>query len=296
VRSAETEVVKARKSRDVWDKTREAAHAAELAARARWERSKDPWRKEEKKHALSEMNAARADLVNAQQEHDRISNLYRTNAVTRGEYDAALGTRDRALGRYEMAKSRHEMLEAKGRKEDIEEAEHEYKRLRAKREELENGPTPYEEVAVAEARLAELQGKLKEIQININEGVIRAPEKAVVEVVAVRPGDLVAANQPVVRVLRAQDMWVKVYVPEIELGKVRLGQLAEVYCDAYPNHKFQGRVIQVATISEFTPRNVQSVDERRHQVFAVKIRVDDPQGVFRSGMAAQVVLPLATAP
>ncbi len=113
-----------------------------------------------------------------------------------------------------------------------------------------------------------------------------------VEVLAVRKGDLVMPNQPVVRVLRAEDMWVKVYVPETELGKLRLGQDVEVTVDAYPGRRFQGKVIQIASESEFTPRNVQSLDERRHQMFGVKVRVDDPQGVFKSGMAADVWLPL----
>ena len=111
-------------------------------------------------------------------------------------------------------------------------------------------------------------------------------------VLPIRKGDVVNANQPVARVLRAADLWVKVFVPETELGKVRLGQEVTVSIDAYPGKAFQGTVQQIAGVSEFTPRNVQSVSERRHQVFAVKVRVADPQGAFHSGMAAEVVLPL----
>jgi len=94
------------------------------------------------------------------------------------------------------------------------------------------------------------------------------------------------------RVLRAGDLWVKAYVPATELGKVRLNQKVSVTIDAYPGRFFEGTVQQVAAISEFTPRNVQSISERRHQVFAVKVLISDPQGVFHSGMAAEVVLPL----
>ena len=101
-----------------------------------------------------------------------------------------------------------------------------------------------------------------------------------------------APNQPVVRVLRAADLWVKAYVPETQLGKVRLNQQVDVTIDSYPGKKFQGTVIQIASSSEFTPRNVQSADERKHQVFAIKVHVPDPEGVFKSGMAAEVVLPL----
>jgi multidrug resistance efflux pump len=91
-------------------------------------------------------------------------------------------------------------------------------------------------------------------------------------------------------------MWIKVYVPETELGKVRLDQEAEITIDAYPGRQYTGRVIQIASESEFTPRNIQSVDERRHQVFAVKVMVPQPmdpqERVFKSGMAAEVSLQL----
>jgi multidrug resistance efflux pump len=92
----------------------------------------------------------------------------------------------------------------------------------------------------------------------------------------------------VVRVLRADDLWVKAYVSEVDLGKVHLGHEVELTIDSFPSKRFQGVVAQIASASEFTPRNIQSVDERRHQVFAIKVRVDDPQGIFKSGMAADV--------
>jgi multidrug resistance efflux pump len=138
----------------------------------------------------------------------------------------------------------------------------------------------------------EAQGKLREIEANLQEAVVRAPERVLVEVLAVRKGDVVPPNQPILRVLRADDLWVKVYVPETELGRVKLNQPAEVTVDAYPGRVFSGTVFHIAAESEFTPRNVQSVDERRHQVFGIKVRVPDPQGIFKSGMAAEVTLPL----
>jgi multidrug resistance efflux pump len=133
-----------------------------------------------------------------------------------------------------------------------------------------------------------LYGKLRELDAQLAEAVVRAPERAVVEVVAVRKGDVVAANHSVVRVLRADDLWVKAYVSEVDLGKVHLGHEVELTIDSFPSKRFQGVVAQIASASEFTPRNIQSVDERRHQVFAIKVRVDDPQGIFKSGMAADV--------
>ena len=117
-----------------------------------------------------------------------------------------------------------------------------------------------------------------------------------VNVVGVRKGDLVTAQQAIVRVLRAEDMWVKVFVPETELAKVRLNQQVTVTIDAYPGKPFAGTVTTVATTSEFTPRNVQTIEERGHQVFAVKVVVPDSQGVFKAGLAAAVTIPLQEAP
>jgi multidrug resistance efflux pump len=128
--------------------------------------------------------------------------------------------------------------------------------------------------------------------VQLSEAVVRAPERAVVEVVAARPGDIVAPNSPVVRVLRDEDVWVKAYVSEVDLGRVRKNQAVGVTVDSYRDKRFTGHVVYIASVSEFTPRNVQSVDERRHQVFAIKVRVVD-HGVFKSGMAAEVWLPLA---
>ena len=86
----------------------------------------------------------------------------------------------------------------------------------------------------------------------------------------------------------------KVFVPETEIGKLRLDQTVEVTVDSYAGRRFKGKIYYIASQSEFTPRNVQSIDERRHQVFAVKVRVDDPavEGVLKSGMAATVYVKL----
>jgi multidrug resistance efflux pump len=183
------------------------------------------------------------------------------------------------------------MLRAGSRPEDVAEAEAELKRAEANCRLLEVGTRP-EDIALAEARVKEARARLREVEAHLDDLTIRCPESAVVEVVSVRPGDVLSPNQPAVRVLRDGDLWVKAYLSEVALGKARLNQPAEVFVDSHPGRPFPGRVVQIASASEFTPRNVQSADERHHQVFAVKIRVDAPEGTFKSGMAARVVLPV----
>jgi len=149
-----------------------------------------------------------------------------------------------------------------------------------------------EDIANAKAKVLEMEGKLKEIDANLQEAIVRAPERVIIEILAVRKGDLVPPNQPVVRALRAADLWVKVYVPETQLGKVHLNDEVEVTIDSHPGRVFKGVIRQIAAESEFTPRNVQSPDERRHQVFGMRVYVENPEGVFKSGMAAEVRIPL----
>jgi multidrug resistance efflux pump len=203
-----------------------------------------------------------------------------------------VGSDERLEAKAAAAKARLKLYEAGNRPEEVAEAAAEVERMRANYEQLKNGARS-EDLAAAEAKAAELQARVDELKVNLAEAVVRAPEKAVVEVLAVRKGDLVGPNQPVLRVLRADDLWVKVYVAETDLGKVRLHQSVEVTIDSYPGRRFEGEIYLINSISEFTPRNVQSADERRHQVFGVKVRVADPQGIFKSGMAATVLIPLA---
>ncbi len=273
---------------------KQAAAAAEAAAQAKYERLKGGWRPEEKVMAASELQSAEADLVQARKEVERLGRLIDTGAASRSDYDLALAARDRFLGRVNQARARVEMYKAGTRKEEIAEAYAEWQKARANREELDNGTRP-EDKQVARAKADEMKAKLDEIDANLREATVRVPAelgKALVEVVAVRPGDLVPPNQAVLRVLRADDLWVKIFVPETEYGLIRIDQEVEVRIDTYPGKRFHGVVFQKASISEFTPRNVQSADERRYQVFAVKIRVADPQGIINAGMAAAVIIPL----
>jgi multidrug resistance efflux pump len=289
LKQAEADLEKARNGPR--EEEKDAALGAMEAARARLKRLKAGNREEEVRQARSELDAAQADVKLATEEFHRAARLIRTSSTARADYDSARAALDRHRGRVAMAKARFEMMKAGYRDEEIEEGEAELKRTLANYRLLKAG-TRSEDIEAAEARVHEAQARLREIEVQIKETTVVAAEPAVVEVVAVRKGDLVVANQPVVRVLRAADLWVKVYVPETELGKVRLGQAVEVTIDTYRDRRFQGKVVQIGSESEFTPRNVQSVDDRRHQVFGVRIRMDDPQGVFKAGMAAEVVIPV----
>lgn len=289
LRSAESALEKARNGSRPEEV--DAAAAAARAAAARVKRIRAGWREEEVRQAKAELDTAEADLKLARDEFDRANRLYPQRSISKAEFDVARAARNRAEGRYSAAKAVVDKMYVGSRPEDIEEAEAELARTEANYRLLKAG-TRKEDIQAAEAAVSETRAKLAELEANLAECEIRAPEPAIVEVVNVRKGDLVGPNQSVLRLLRAGDWWIKVFVPETELGKLRLNQEVEVRIDSFPDRHFAGRITQLASISEFTPRNVQSVDERRHQVFAVKVTVDDPAGVFKAGMAADVRLPL----
>jgi HlyD family secretion protein len=210
--------------------------------------------------------------------------------VSPTEYDTAVGRLQTARAKFNSADARVRMIvKAGNREEDKRETEADYQKALARHKLLKAGSRD-EDKEIAKAQVAELEAKLREVEVNLNEAVIRAPSKMILEVLGVRVGDLVAPNQPVIRALHLDDRWVKVFVSSVDLGRIRVGDPAAVTCDSFPGRQFKGTVVQIATIGEFTPRNVQTLDERRHQVFAVKVRVDDGGDVFKSGMAAEVIL------
>jgi HlyD family secretion protein len=274
---------------------KQAAQAAANAALARFEKLKYGWRDEEKKEVASEVETAKADFQQAEKELERVSQLIRQKSASQSDLDSAVAARDRMKGRLNAVQARHQMMQAGSRKEDIAEAQAEYEKAQARANELRAG-NRWEDIAQAQARIMEAKAKVEEVEAQLREAEVLAPENVVIDVVAVRKGDIIPPNQPVIRALRAEDLWVKVFVPEIQLGKIRTDQEVEVFIDSYPNDPLRGRIIHIDPISEFTPRNVQSIEERRHQVFGVKVLVENNRGIFKAGMAAEVRIPLHTSP
>lgn len=154
--------------------------------------------------------------------------------------------------------------------------------------ELDRGNRP-EDIAAARATLEAEEKQLAYFERQRAESLVRAPAAGVIESIDLRPGDLVGANQPVARMLEPSQLWVRVYVPEPQLGRVRIGQKAALSVDTYPKREFPGRVVEIRTQSEYTPRNVQTLDQRMDQVFGVKVAID-PTPELKPGMAATVRL------
>src|SRR5260370_1134263 len=166
--------------------------------------------------------------------------------------------------------------------EELASAEAHYQQAQATLEKLERG-NRREDVEAAKAALSYDEARFREREVV-------APADAIVEVLDVRPGDLVAPNTPVATLLEQDQINIPIYIPETEIGHVKIGQKAEVRVDSFPNKVFDGEVEQINQQAEFLPRNVQTREERVHQAFGVKIRINDPAGRVIAGMAADVKL------
>jgi HlyD family secretion protein len=154
--------------------------------------------------------------------------------------------------------------------------------------ELQRGNRP-EDIAVARSLLEAEEKQLGYLERQRAESLVKVPAAGIIESIDLRPGDLVGANQPVARMLEPSQLWVRVFVPEPQLGRVRIGQKTALKVDTYPGREFPGRVVEIRTQAEYTPRNVQTLDQRMDQVFGVKVSIDSvPE--LKPGMAATVRL------
>ena len=155
---------------------------------------------------------------------------------------------------------------------------------------LQQGPRP-ERIAAARAQLAQAEAAVATLDATLANSRIHAPFAGVVTLRHREPGEIVGAGAAVVTVMNPDDRWVRIYVPENRLGKVAVGQPAEITSDTFPGKRYTGEVAFIASSAEFTPKNVQTTEERVKLVYAVKVRVTgDPQQELKPGLPADVRL------
>ncbi len=246
-------------------------------------------RPQEIAQAQADYDAARADAANGAATFARLDKLFASGDIPAQSRDDARARKEQLAGRAESAQQRLALLKAGARTEEIGAAEQRYRSAQAAEQMMRKGYRK-EDVAEAKARLLQAKAQLSEIEVRVAENEVVAPAESRVEVVSVRPGDLVAASRPVLTLLESSQLWVKVYVPEPELGRVSVGQAAKVRVDTFRDRQFNGNIEQISDRGEFLPRNIQTLDDRSHQVFGVKVRLDNSSGLLKAGMAATVRL------
>jgi HlyD family secretion protein len=153
-----------------------------------------------------------------------------------------------------------------------------------------------ERIAQARARLDRARQARNLAQARLDDGLLVAPISGVVLSENVEAGEYVSAGTPVVTIGVLADVWLRAYITETDLGRVKVGQRARLTTDTYPNRTYDGVVSFIAPEAEFTPKNVQTDQERVKLVYRVKIDAANPSFELKPGMPADAEILLAEGP
>jgi HlyD family secretion protein len=243
---------------------REAAEAQLEGAQAVLSELQAGARPEELRQARAAESAARERLEDAARVLERTRALEAGGAVSREALEQARTAHQIAGAQHEQAQQQLEMVQ--------------------------RGPRS-ERVAAQRAAVRAAESAISQVDATVSNAVIRAPFAGIVTVRHRQPGEAVGPGSPVVTVMDPADRWVRIYVRQDMIGNVQLGQRAEIRTDSDPARAYDGRVTFIGSQAEFTPRNVQTAEQRVRLVYAVKVTImDDSALVLKPGIPADVRL------
>ena len=220
-------------------------------------------RQQEIQKARAQARAIEAELTEAVKRLNRVRRLAKKQFASRQDLDAAQARVDTTRERLNAAMQSLRLLEIGPRKEDI---------------------------VAAEARLKALEAKLALAEKNLADTKLYAPEKGIIRNRILQPGDMAAPSRPVLTLALQDPVWVRAYLPEPMLGRVKPGVAAFVTTDSYPGKRYKGWVGYISPTAEFTPRNVETPDLRTKLVYQVRVFVCNPENELRLGMPATVII------
>lgn len=223
-------------------------------------------RKQEIEAAQQSLLDAEADRKQKQLDFERAETLNRKGALSRQARDQAETNLKRAQAAFERAQQRYD--------EAVE-------------------GTRAEQIDIARANVRQARERLELARVNLGFAELRAPRAGVVVVRQAELGEVVAPGTPVVTLADLDNVWLRGYISETDLGRVRWGQSAELRTDTFPGKVYRGRVSFIAPKAEFTPRSVQTFKERVTLVYRIKIDAENPNHELKPGMPADAVIDLA---
>lgn len=237
--------------------------------------------------AREQLKIEQATFDYAQSEYERISRLREQSQAAPTEIDNALRAYKAAEARVAEAEHKLALLVEGTRKEEIAAAR---AALAGADQALKLVMQGYrkEDISRAEAEVAAAKAHVSAMEVQVSELNVLSPCDCVVEAVDLQPGDMIAPNAPAIALLDTSNLWVRAYVPESRLGEVKLGSEVPIAVDSFPDQRFKSRITFIAREAEFTPRNVQTPEERSKQVFRVKATLQEGHDRLRVGMAADV--------
>jgi HlyD family secretion protein len=216
-------------------------------------------RKEEIEDARAGLASAEATREMTQREFSRNDELFRRGLIAAQDVDRARQAYQVAHSQERSARERLGLLLSGSRPDLIEAARW--------------------QVTQAESALSQAQTRLKE-------ATVVSPIDGVVLRKNLEAGETANPGVAILTLVNPKDVWLRAYVPETEVGRLKVGDAAKLRVDAFPNRVFTGRLVEIASEAEFTPRNVQTKKERVNLVFRIKIQIDNPDGLLKPGLPA----------
>ena len=225
-------------------------------------------REQEVKASQQTMLDAQADLQQKKLDYDRAQHLFSKEEISAQDRDRADTALKRAEATFQAAQQRYNQAVEGSRKEDV---------------------------VIARANLAEANANLGLSRINLGYTVLRAPSAGVITVRQAELGEVVVPGTPVVTLADLDHIWLRAYIAETDLGRIRWGQEATITTDTYPGKQYRGRVSFISSSAEFTPKSVQTYKERVTLVYRIKIDVENANHELKPGMPADAHVVLAAA-
>ncbi len=249
---------------------RKEAEARVRAARAVLDELESGFRPEEIAQLRAAVAGAEEQLADAQRDLERTRKLFEGGALPQEAVDKVESGAEIARRRVEETRERLRILEKGPRSEKIE---------------------------AQRSLLAQAEATLDVLDVASDERAIEAPFSGLITVRHRGPGEIVAPGSPVLTLLDPENRWVRIYLPENRLGAVRLGGEATIFSDTFPDRRYRGEIVFVATEAEFTPKSVQTSEERVRLVYAVKVRIlEDPNYELKPGLPVDVEIDLQAPP
>jgi HlyD family secretion protein len=247
-------------------------------------------RHEEVAAAEARLAGQEVAVSRAQKDAERLHKLATSGAAVPADVDNADLAVKAATAQRDALSHQLDELRHGARREQVAQATARVAEQRASEQLITSG-SRVEDIRAAAAQVKGAQGKVDQIKTMIDELTIKAPVAARVEALDLRPGDIVAPNQAAATLVEDDQLYVRIYVPETELGHIAIGREVPIRVDSFPGEVFRGVVQHINSVGEYSPRNLQTSDERADQMFATRIGITGGGERLRAGMAATIKVP-----
>jgi HlyD family secretion protein len=242
-------------------------------------------RPEEIAAAKAAVQQAKVEVDRLKRDYGRQQKLYQGDVISAREYDATQTSYEAAQARLQESGEHLKLVQKGPRKEQIEQAREALNEAKQRLTLLKNGPRK-ETIDQSSARLKQAQESLALAQTHLDYATLVSPLSGVILSKAIEPGEHVVPGTPVITVGDLTKVYLRAYINETDLGRVKVGQKVRVTTDTYPGRVYDGHISFISSEAEFTPKNVQTTQERVKLVYRIKVDIPNPKIELKPGMPA----------